>query len=134
MTRIALSATGIILLHQAIATVHALAHRELGVALEPWQQAFVAVVITIAPLVALVLYWTRYAESGALLLGLSMLASLAFGVYFHLIVESSDHVGYLPPGDGQSLFIVTAMLLIPAEIIGAAVGFWSWRKLRPKAK
>ncbi len=130
MNRIAIAATAIVLLHQVIATVHGLAHRELGVGLDPWQQAFVGVVITLAPLVALVLYWTRYAPAGALLLGFSMAASLAFGVFFHFIAMSSDHVSHLPDGDAQGLFVLTAILLIPSEMLGAGFGFWSATKLR----
>jgi hypothetical protein len=133
MNRIAIAATGIVLLHQVIATVHGLAHRELGVGLDAWQQVFVGVVITLAPLAALVLYWTRYAPAGALLLGLSMSASLAFGVFYHFIAMSPDHVSHLPEGDAQGLFVLTAILLIPAEILGAGFGFWSWTKLRQKA-
>ena len=68
MKHAAAIATFLIVLRQAIATLHGMAHEHLGVGLSPMQQAFVVVVITIAPFVALVLYWTRYARQGALLL------------------------------------------------------------------
>ncbi len=128
MKHAALIATGLIVLRQAVATLHGLAHERLGVGLSPAQQAFVVVVITIAPLVALVLYWTRYARQGALLLAVSMLAGMLFGIYYHFIEISPDHVRHLPAGEGQPLFVWTAVLLIPCELAAAAFGFWSWRR------
>lgn len=134
MKHAATIATFLIVLRQAIATLHGMAHERLGVGLSPMQQAFVIVVITIAPFVSLVLYWTRFARQGALLLWTSMLAGMPFGIYYHFIEVSPDHVSHLPAGDGQPLFISTAILLIPAELAAAAFGFWSWRKLGDHAK
>ena len=129
MKHAAAIATTLILLRQFVATAHGLADDWLGVGLNPWQQVFVVIVISIAPFVSLVLYWTRYARQGALLLWTSMLAGMLFGIYFHFIAVSPDHVSHLPEGDAQSLFIATAILLIPVELAAAAFGFWSWRKL-----
>jgi hypothetical protein len=129
MNRMAIVATVIVLLHLAVAVVHGGAHDRLGVGLEPWQNAYVYVVIVAAPLLSAVLYWTRLRRPGALLLGLSMLGSLSFGVYFHFVAVSPDHVSHLPEGDAQHLFVATAILLIPTEALGAAFGFWTWRKL-----
>lgn len=130
MKRLAILASAAVLLNLVVNILHGWAHERLGVDLTPWQQAFVVIVITILPLVAGVLCWTRYAQFGALLLGVSMLASLVFGVYYHFVFESSDHVSHLPPGDSQGFFVLTASLLVPVEILGAGVGFWNWAKLR----
>jgi hypothetical protein len=132
MNRIASIATGIILLRQAIAVLHGRAHEQLGVGLDPWQNAFVMSVIA-APFVAMILYWTRYAQAGALLLGISMLAGMLFGIYFHFIAISHDHISHLPEGDGQGFFIATAVLLVPIELLGTIFGFWSWLTLRRAA-
>jgi hypothetical protein len=129
MNRIALGATALIIVRQVVAQLHGMAHEELGVGLAPWQWAYVYIVIAAAPLVALVLYWTRFARFAALLLGVSMLAGMLFGIYFHFIAVSPDHVSHLPEGHGQGFFISTAVLLVPIEIAGTAYGFWSWRKL-----
>ncbi|MEX0977990.1 MAG: hypothetical protein WDZ48_04015 [Pirellulales bacterium] len=129
MNRIALVATAIIVVRQVVAQLHGMAHEELGVGLAAWQWAYVYIVIAAAPLVALVLYWTRFARFGALLLGVSMLAGMLFGIYYHFIAISPDNVGHLPAGHGQGFFVATAILLVPLEIIGTAFGFWSWRKL-----
>lgn len=130
MNRIAIIATVIIVARQVVAQLHGMAHEELGVGLSAWQWAFVYIVIAAAPLVAVVLYWTRFARFGALLLGVSMLAGMLFGIYYHFIAVSPDNVGHLPEGHGQGFFVATAILLVPIEIVGTAYGFWSWRKLQ----
>jgi Na+/proline symporter len=134
MKHAAAIATLLIVSRQAIATMHGMAHEHLGVGLSPIQQAFVVVVITIAPFVALVLYWTRYARQGALLLAISMVAGMLFGIYYHFVEVSPDHVSHLPAGDGRPLFVWTAILLIPCELAAGAFGFWSWRRLGGAAK
>jgi Na+(H+)/acetate symporter ActP len=132
MNRMALVATAIILVRQVVAQLHGMAHEELGVGLSAWQSAFVYIVIAAAPIAALVLYWTRWARYGALLLGISMLAGMLFGIYYHFIAISPDNVGHLPEGHGQAFFISTAILLVPIELVGTVYGFWSWRKLPAK--
>jgi len=124
-------ATAIVVVRQLIAILHGNAHEQLGVGLSPWQNTFVYLVIVAAPMLAAVLYWTRFAASGALLLGASMLGGMLFGVYHHFIAISPDHVSHLPPGDAQGLFISTAILLVPLELAGTVFGFWSWSRLRP---
>jgi magnesium-transporting ATPase (P-type) len=133
MKLIAVVATVLIVLRQLIATLHGQAHDRLAVELSSWQQTFVMIVIVAAPIVALVLYWTPWARWGALILWTSMLAGMLFGIYFHFVAVSNDHVSHLPEGDAQSLFVATAILLVPAELAAAAFGFWSWRKLRQPA-
>ncbi len=128
MNRSAIIAALIVIVHQAVALAHGWAHKWLGVDLEPWQWVYVYSVITAAPLVAMVLYFTRWQRAGALLLGVSMLGSLLFGVYHHFMAISPDHVSHLPHGDLQGLFIGTAILLMPVEAAGTVLGFWNWAK------
>jgi len=130
MNRFALAATLLVVIHHLIAFVHGNAHEQLGVGLDPWQQAFVWVVITILPVVAAMFYWTRFQEAAALLLFASMLASLLFGVYFHFIFASPDHVSHLPEGAARGQFVATAILLLPCEALAAAYGLWSWIRFR----
>jgi hypothetical protein len=127
MRPVAAQATVIVLLNLLIASVHGLAHRQLGVELELWQWTFVAVVIVAAPVLAVVLYWTRFRQAGALLLFLSMVGGLLFGAYYHFVIPSPDHVAHLPQGEGRPLFVGTAILLVPAEAVGALFAIWSWR-------
>lgn len=123
-------ATLAILSHAGVAWLHGQAHKELGVGLNTWQTLFVNVVITAAPLVAMVLVWTRQARWGYLLLALSMAGALLFGIYHHYIAVSTDHVSHLPPGDAQKMFKTTAILLIVTETIALAVGILGWRARR----
>ena len=130
MKRIATIAMILVVVHVVIAYLHGEAHMRLGVGLAPWQWAYVYLVILFAPLVAMMLYWTPWPSTGAMLLGVSMTASFGFGVYHHFIAVSPDHVSHLPPGDAQGLFIATAILLAVSEAVTAAFGFWSYTVLR----
>jgi len=111
--------------------LHGRAHATLGVGLSSWQKVYVGVVILIAPLVAMVvLLWTRYDRLGLWLLVVSMAASLIFGVIYHYVVISPDHVSHLPPGDAQGMFRTTAMLIILTELFGVIVGLLGLRSKR----
>lgn len=132
MNKIALAATLIIVARQIVSQLHGMAHEELGVGLAAWQWLFVYTVIVAGPLAALVLYWTRFAAAGAMLLGVTMLAGMLFGIYFHFIFVSPDNVGHLPAGHGQHFFIATAIALVPLELAGTVFGFWSWTKLQAR--
>ena len=123
-------ATIAVLSHAGIAWFHGAAHKQLGVGLNTCQTWFVNVVITAAPLVAMILVWTRLARWGYLLFALSMAGALAFGIYHHYIAVSSDHVAHLPPGDA-TMFQATAALLVLAEAASVAIGVYGYRKSRP---
>ena len=130
---IALLSTVSVLAHLVVSIVHGRAHESLGVGLSSWQNTYVLSVIVIAPLIAMVLIWTRYARTGLLLLVISMAGSLIFGFVYHYVVISPDHVSHLPPGDAQGLFRTTALLLILTELFGLVVGLWGLRRTnRPK--
>ena len=118
-----------IVAHLIVTLLHGRAHTELGVELSAWQQSFVIGVILIAPLIALVLMWTRFARLGLWLLVIAMAGSLMFGAYFHYVGLSPDHVSHLPPGDLQGLFRTTAMLLVVTEAFGVGVGLLVWRRV-----
>jgi cytochrome bd-type quinol oxidase subunit 2 len=111
-----------VLAHLLVSLVHGYAHKELGVGLSVWQSWYVLIVITVAPLVALSLVWTRHRRIGFLLLIVSMAGSLIFGGYYHFVFVSPDHVSHLPPGAAQGLFRVTALLLAVTEVFGLIVG------------
>jgi hypothetical protein len=112
-----------------------MAHKELGVGLEPWEKIFVDIVILGAPLVGLVLVWTplKLKRCGYLVVALSMLGALVFGVYHHYLATSPDHVAHLPPGDAQTMFQATAALLVVTEALGFLAGVLGWRGGRAKA-
>lgn len=107
--------------HFIVTLLHGQAHTRLGIELSNWQQSYVFAVIVVTPLVALALSFTRYVRGGLWLLLVSMLGSLIFGVCYHYIIISPDHVAHLPAGDARGLFRVTAVLLLITEAFGAAV-------------
>ena len=116
-----------VLAHLVVTLFHGQAHTRLGIALATWQHVYVIVVILLAPLVALVLSWTRYVRAGIWLLLGSMLGSLIFGAVHHYIIVSNDHVAHLPPGEARGLFRVTAMLLLVTETVGVIVAAMATR-------
>ena len=127
MLRNRILGTVAVLAHLAVMMIHGQAHDKLSVGLSSWQNIYVLVVIAIAPLVAMLLLWTRFARPGLLVLVVSMAASLIFGVVYHYVVVSPDHVSHLPPGDAQGQFRVTAMLLVLTELFGVVVGLLGLR-------
>jgi hypothetical protein len=128
-----LIATVLVLVHLIIAYLHGEAHSRLGVDLAAWQWTYAYSVITIAPLIAMALYWTAWRKAAALLLAISMVGSFLFGVYHHFLAVSPDHVGHLPEGDAQGLFVSTAVLLAISEAATAAFAFWNLRRVRSRA-
>ena len=119
-----------VLAHLVVSIVHGRAHERLAVGLSSWQNLYVLIVIVIAPLIAMVLIWTRLAHTGLLLLMISMAGSLIFGIAYHYVVISPDHVSHLPPGEAQGLFRTTALLLVLTELFGIVVGWLGLRESR----
>ena len=119
------------LAHFVVMVLHGHAHEELGVSLTPGQNAYVVIVIAITPLFAMVLLWTRYVRMGQVLLVVSMAGSLIFGVLYHYLVLSPDHIFYIPPGDAAGMFRLTALLLMLTELFGVVAG---WVGLRSNRK
>jgi len=123
-------ATITVLAHLGVSIVHGYAHSQLGVGLTTWQNSYVLLVITVAPLVALALVWTGRVRIGFILLALAMVGSFIFGGYYHYIAISPDHVSHLPPGDAQAMFRFTAVLLMVTELFGVIVGVIGLRRIR----
>ena len=119
--------TVVVLFHLMNNLAHGRAHGELGVSLNEWQTYYVIVVILIAPLIAMLWIWTPYPRLGVLVLVISMAGSLIFGVIYHYVIVSPDHVSHLPPGHLQGIFRMTALLLALTELIGVIVGLWGIR-------
>jgi hypothetical protein len=119
-----------VLVHLGISLAHGYAHTQLGVGLSTWQNLYVMIVITLAPLIAVFLLWMARGWLGFIVLTVSMAGSLIFGGYYHYVGISPDHVSHLPPGDAQGLFRVTAVLLLVTELFGFIVGLIGLRSTR----
>jgi len=111
--------------HAAVLVVHSAAHEILGVEATTPQLAFIVAVIIVAPLAAGLLLWQGSARAGALLLTCSMAGSLAFGVCYHFVADTPDHVSHvarLSPAGWAVAFQASALLLALAEAAGAWAG------------
>ncbi|MGZ8843865.1 MAG: hypothetical protein ACXW18_09395 [Pyrinomonadaceae bacterium] len=96
------------------------------ITLNPFGYVYVAVVITLAPLVAGGLLYTGKQKVGALLLALSMFGSFVFGFWYHFLSETGDHVSQVH-GAWHSVFLWTALALALIELAGTIVGFRMFR-------
>lgn len=110
------------LTHLAINIAHGIAHSELQVGLSQFQTAFVFIVILVSPLIAMALVWTSWKRAGFILLSLSMVGSLIFGLYHHFVAMSADHVSAQPENMLGILFRLTAYGLLIPEAIGTYAG------------
>lgn len=119
--------------HLIVNLAHGHAHTRLGVGLNAFQTLYVFGVILIAPLVALVLSFTRLARAGAWLLLVSMLGSLIFGLLYHYVIISPDNVAYLPVGSARDLFRISAMLLFLTEAFGIIIAAVEIRRLNRRS-
>ncbi len=118
----------LVAIHALVLLGHNAAHRELAVHLNAWQTFFAFSVIVVAPVLAVVLVFTRTARLGFALLAAGMLGALLFGVYHHYILISPDHVAHLPAGESQDLFRATAAAMAVLEFAGVGLGAWGWCK------
>ncbi len=124
---------GIVLAHLGISVFHGVAHQGAMVTLTTFGSVYVLVVITLAPLVAGGLLFTRWARIGALLLSLSMLGSLAFGGWYHFLSATNDHVSQVH-GPWRSTFIWTAIVLAVSELAGVMIGISAFRAIQESAE
>ena len=122
MTKTAIAV--LVAIHFAVALWHGNAHTALAIALPPEKNAFVFIVILIAPIVAASLVWTRYVLVGVWMFFLSMLGAMLFGAYHHYILVSPDNIGHLPYGspDAHATFILSAASLALLELASALYG------------
>ncbi len=117
------AALAAILAHAVVSAVHGEAHRQLAVGLSAWQARYVGVVIVAAPLVAGILLLLKRLRTGGALLVLSMTGSLLFGLFYHFIFSSPDHVSHHSTAGWGLVFQATAALLAVIEIWGCWAGF-----------
>lgn len=110
--------------HFLTVVLHSAAHEALSVKASPAQLAFIIPVIIVAPVVA-ALALPKSLRAGAASLAASLLGSFVFGLYYHFVADTHDHVAHvahLRPAFWSAVFRVTAYLLLVSELAGAAVG------------
>lgn len=124
--RLRILALALILVHLVVSTIHGSAHQAAMVMLTTFGYVYVIVVITLAPLVAAALLFTRRRKIGALVLALSMLGSFVFGFWYHFLSSTGDNVSQVQ-GPWHSTFLWTAVALAIIEIAGTLIGFVIYR-------
>ena len=87
---------------------------------------YVIAVITVTPLVAAALLFSRRRHIGALLLTMSMAGSFAFGVWYHFLSAGTDNVAEVH-GVWRSTFLLTALALAALELLGFITGLPVYR-------
>jgi hypothetical protein len=120
-------AIAIVLLHFAVSVPHGIAHSDLHIQMQLWQNVYIWVIITLLPLVAAGLIWKRR-RAGFLLLLLSMAGSFLFGVFYHFIAAGPDNAATLPAHAATRTFQLTAVLLALIEAAGFVIGLLGWRR------
>jgi hypothetical protein len=119
-------AVALVVGHALVSGVHGLAHAGIPVTLAAWQQGFVVLVPTLAPLAALALLYRGYERLGVGVLTLSMAAAFLFGVSFRYLLSNPDNVASIPTGSWHLPFTWTAAAIALTEFGGAALGAWLW--------
>jgi hypothetical protein len=117
------TALGLVGFHFLIVVLHSIAHEVLPVKATPAQLAFIIPVIVCAPVIAGFML-PKFRKAGTVLLLVSMFGSFVFGLYYHFIADTIDHVAHvarLQPAFWSAMFQITAYLLLISEALGAAV-------------
>ena len=118
------TALALIAVHFAIVVMHSAAHQILPVQATPAQLAFIVPVIIVAPVVAGFIL-SKFNKAGTILFTLSMFGSFVFGVYYHFIADTIDHVAHvaqMEPAFWSQMFRITSYLLAITELLGSALG------------
>ena len=124
MRRLKRIALAIVAIHFVVVVLHSIAHQILSVNASPAQLAFIFPVIIVAPVVAGFML-PKFEKFGTVLLTVSMIGSFVFGVYYHLIADTIDHVDHvaqLEPHRWSQMFVATSYLLAMSELLGVVVG------------
>ena len=117
-------ALSVVAIHFLVVVLHSIAHEVLAVKASPAQLAFIIPVIIVAPVVAGIVL-PKFERAGTIVLTASMLGSLVFGVYYHFIADTIDHVAhvaFLQPVFWSQIFQLTAFGLALSEMFGTGLG------------
>lgn len=122
-----ITALVIIAAHVVVVVLHSIAHNVLPVEATPAQLAFIVPVILVAPVVAAIML-AKFEKAGMVLLTASMLGALVFGIYYHFVADTIDHVAHVAhrePLFWSQMFQITSYLLAITETVGVVVGLIS---------
>ena len=118
-----LMALWLVVIHFVIVVMHSIAHEILKVKATTAQLAFIIPVIIVAPVVAGFMI-PKFNRAGTVLLFASMIGSFVFGLYYHFIADTIDHVSHvarLQPAFWSMMFQLTSYLLLVSELLATVV-------------
>ena len=118
-----------VLVHTGVIFFHAAAHGILEINGTWLANAFIVLVIIVAPPVAGTLIWTKHQRIGTVILGLSMLGAFMYGAYNHFVALGIDNVSEVSASGWGTIFRLTAIFLAVIECVGCAVAIWAFRAL-----
>ena len=124
--------TALVLVHLFASLWHGGAHDLLAIDMPAAKDAYIYLVIVLAPLAGVAMLWTSRAEAGLWICVASMLGAVLFGVYHHYVMVSPDNIAHLPTGPAHvhSRFINSAAVIALLELataVYAAFGLGSER-------
>ena len=131
LKRIHILGIAIVILHLLINIPHGMAHSNLHIQMNLWQNVYILVVIILLPLLAAVLIWRRK-RTGFVLLLFSMAGSFLFGVFYHFIAAGPDNVASLMSHPWSNTFKSSAYLLALTEAVGFFIGLAGSYSSRPR--
>lgn len=88
----------------------------------------------VGPITGLIFLKSRQQRTGAIILFITMVGGLLFGLWNHFIVPGADHVMHLQAGPWRLPFQVSAGLLSVSEAAGAVIGLVLLTALNTKTK
>lgn len=112
--------TVIVLVHEVINGLHGLAHIKIPVPLSPIQGSCVLAVIFLAPIIAVILLWTRFSRIGLWFLLSAMISSILVSTYIHLIAMNPAHMSQVSWEGWGLLFYASAIFSLIID------GFGCW--------
>lgn len=118
----------LVVLHYVTNFGHGFTHLGAPVPLTDAQIAFVTLVIGLGPLGALWLLRSDCVPLAWATLAVVLLASFGFGVAFHYLIASPDHVANVPAGPWHLPFGATAFLAAVVDGGGAVLAAWYARQ------
>ncbi|QBD74543.1 hypothetical protein EPA93_00455 [Ktedonosporobacter rubrisoli] len=113
--------------------LHGVAHLVAGAPLTPlppdltWLGLTIELFFSLAPLVALVLLYTRRIRWGAALLCLSMLIALLWGFGAHFMSSTGDNVMAHATSPAGPAFLITSVLIFIVPWAGLIIGIHIFR-------
>ena len=107
----------LVVVHFLLLIVHGIAHRKLDIGMNRLQEAFIFVVIYATPLLAAVCIGIGRQSAGAASLGISMAASLIFGMINHFLLHGADNALSVQAGAQGVLFQASAVALVGIELL-----------------